>query len=159
MSCVGKCQEYALRHFNRVKCSPDSLFLLVQFVIQVFVHSYSPAVDYELYREASQHTYCAPDLARWANDSAFSRFKGRFLPTEHFTALAKALEIAEKTNQKLETLDVSHATDRIKALKRRIRKTPAIVMNGKKYEGIKEIEAVASKLCGNLTQSNYEQHA
>jgi hypothetical protein len=115
-------------------------------------------VDYELYRESSQHTYCAPDLARWANDAAISRLKGRFLPTEHFTALAKALEIAEKTNEKLEAHDVSHATDRIKALKRGIRKTPAVIINGKKYEGIKEIEVVASRLCGNPTQTSYQQH-
>jgi len=118
-------------------------------VIEVFVHSYSPDVDIGFYREATQHTICAPDLARWATDAAFSRFRGRILPGEHLTALAKALEIAKKTGDKLKAHDVSHAADSMRALRCRIRKTPAILVNGKKYEGIEEIESITSQICSN----------
>jgi len=118
-------------------------------VIEVYVHSYSPDVDIGFYREATQHTICAPDLARWATDAAFSRFKGRILPEEQLTALAKALEIAKKTGEKLKAHDVSHVADKVRALRCRIRKTPAILVNGKKYEGIEEIEGIASQLCSD----------
>lgn len=131
----------------------------MEFLIEVFVRSYSPDVDIEFYREATQHTICAPDLARWATDAAFSRFKGRILPGEHLTALAKALEIAKETNEKLEAHDVSRAADKIRALRCRIWKTPAILVKGKKYEGIREIEAVASQLCGNTPETRKAQHA
>jgi hypothetical protein len=129
----------------------------VELLIEVFVHSFSPDVDYELYREASQHTYCAPDLARWASGSAFSKFKGRILPGEHVTALAKALEIAKKTDDKLEAHDVSRAADRIRALRCGIRKTPAVLMNGRKYVGIQEIEVVASQVCGTPADTSKKQ--
>jgi hypothetical protein len=132
------------------------LYDLGALLIEVYVHSFSPDVDYEFFREASQHTYCAPDLARWASDAAFSRFKGRILPSEHLAALAKALEIAKKTNEKLQAHDVSHTTDRMRALRYGIRRTPAVLIGGRKYVGMKEIEAAASQLCGNPVESSQQ---
>jgi len=42
--------------------------------------------------------------------------------------------------------DVSRMTDKLRAIKRGIRKTPAAIINGEKYEGLEEIlQAISSK--------------
>ncbi len=114
-------------------------------MIEVFLRSYSPYMDVELYREMSQHPFCAPGSGE-ALISAASKLKGRILPQEDLTVLEQVSRIAEKTNQKITVYDVSRMTDKLKAIKRGIRKTPAAIINGEKYEGLEEIlQAISSK--------------
>ena len=122
-------------------------------MIEVFVHSYTQDIDIGFYREASTHVMCAPDLARWATNKAFSKFRGRIVPDDDVTALVQALQLAEKTNDKVKVYDVSRTVDKVKAVKHGILKTPAIIIAGKKCQGIKEIQKSLAQIYGNLTDT------
>jgi len=118
----------------------------VKWLLEVFVRSFSPYMDVALAREMSLHTACDPDMATRASELFSPKFKGRILPQEDFTALEKVSQIAHKTNEQLKVYDVSSMTDKIRAMKRGIRKTPAAVINGEKYEGLEEIlQAISNK--------------
>lgn len=108
-------------------------------MIEVFVCSHSMYVDVETLREMSTHSYCAPDAWPGLLKGLESKFKGRILPPEEFEVLERFKTLGEKCDDEVKVYDVSRATDRIKALSRGIRKTPALIIQGKKYEGIKEI--------------------
>mgnify|MGYP000737142091 CR=1 FL=1 len=108
-------------------------------MIEVFVHSFAPYEDVDFYREMSQHVICAPELARWATE-AQSKFKGRLLPEKDYTVLEQVLQVANETNEKVLVFDISRITDKLKAIKRGVNKTPTVVINGKKYERIEEIQ-------------------
>ena len=90
------------------------------------------------YREMSQHVICAPDLAEWAAEIP-AKFRGRILPQEDRTVLEQALRIASEKDEKVFVFDVSRMTDKLKAMKRGIKKAPSAIINGKKYEGVEEI--------------------
>ena len=86
----------------------------------------------------SQHVLCAPDLAEWAAKIP-SKFKGRILPEKDRTVLEHALRMVNKTDEKVLVFDVSRVTDRLKAIKRGVKRTPTIIVNGKKYDNVEEI--------------------
>jgi hypothetical protein len=115
-------------------------------MIEVFVHSFSPYVDVELYREMSQHPYCAPGAHEALMKQALSKFKGRILTQEDLTVLEQALQITNKTDEPIRVYDVSRVTDKLSAMKREIRKTPTAIIDGEKYEGLEQIsKAISSK--------------
>jgi len=103
-------------------------------------------MDVELYREMSQHSLCAPGSADALVSNAPSKFKGRILPQEDLTALEQVSQIARKTNEKIMVYDVSGVSDKLKAIKRGIWKTPTAIIDGEKYEGFEQImKAISSK--------------
>jgi hypothetical protein len=115
-------------------------------MIEVFVRSFSQYMDVELYREMSQHTYCAPETAQGLVGQTLSEFRGRVLPQEDHRVLEEVCKMAEKTNEKLKVYDVSRTTDKIAGMRHGIRKTPVVIINGEKYEGLKEIlQAISGK--------------
>ncbi len=89
-------------------------------------------MDVELYREMSQHSFCAPGLGEALVSGVASKLKGRILPQGDLTALEQVSQIAKKTNEKIKVYDVSRITDKLKAMKRGIRKTPAVMIGEKK---------------------------
>ena len=105
--------------------------------IEVFVCSHSRDVDIEHYREMSYHVQCG--LGRWAYGELASQFKGRIFADTDIEALNKVFEVAKKENREVKVHDTSRVVERMKALKRGILKTPAIVLNGIKYQGLDEI--------------------
>lgn len=108
-------------------------------MIEVFVCSHSMYMDVETLREMSTHSYCAPGEWTGLLKGLESKFKGRILPSEDVEVLEQFKTLGEKCGDEVRVYDVSRATERIKALSRGIRKTPALIIQGKKYEGIKEI--------------------
>ena len=115
-------------------------------MIEVFVHSFSPYVDVELYREMSQHPYCAPGAHEALMKQALSEFKGRILPQEDLTVLEQTLRTTNETNEQIKVYDVSRMIDKLNAIRRGVRKTPSVIINGEKYEGLEEIsKAISSK--------------
>jgi hypothetical protein len=109
-------------------------------MIEVFVCSHSMDVDVDTLREMSSHSYCYPGLGSALLKGLESKFKGRILSSEDNEVLERFKTLGEKCDDEVKVYDVSRATDRIKALSRGIRKTPTIINQGKKYEGIKEIQ-------------------
>ena len=105
--------------------------------IEIFVCSHSRDVDIEHYREMSYHVQCG--LGRWAYGELASQFKGRIFADTDIEALNKVFEVAKKENREVKVHDTSRVAERMKALKRGILKTPAIVVNGIKYQGLGEI--------------------
>jgi hypothetical protein len=115
-------------------------------MIEVFVRSSSQYVDIELYREMSAHPYCAPGTHDGLVKLALSKFKGRILSQEDLAVLDQALQATNKTNEQIKVYDVSRVTDKLSAAKRGIRKTPAVIIDGEKYEGLEQAsKAISSK--------------
>lgn len=102
-------------------------------------------MDVGYYREMSQHTYCAPDLAGWAAEIP-AKFKGRILPEKDRIVLEYALRLAAEISEEVLVFDVSRVSDRLKAIKRGVKRTPSIIINGKKYDGVEEILSVLQAL-------------
>jgi protein-disulfide isomerase len=105
-------------------------------------------MDVELYREMSQHPYCAPGAHGALMEQATSKFKGRILPQEDLAVLEQALHTANKTNEQIKVYDVSRVTDKLSAMKRGFRKTPTAIINGEKYEGLEQISKAISNKSG-----------
>jgi hypothetical protein len=114
------------------------------FLIEVFICSHDRYVDVSLYREMSHHIDCG--LAQWAYDQLSEKFEGRMLSQEDLTVLEKVLEMAKARNEKARVYDVSRIADRVRALKRGVLKTPTVIINGERYEGLKEVsQAILGK--------------
>lgn len=92
----------------------------------------------------SLHTFCSPELVEWATTDLMAKFKGRILPPEDSIILEQVLRVARERNEKVVVFDVSRITDKVKAMKRGIKKTPTIIIDGKKYENVEEIQKALS---------------
>ncbi|MEM3694905.1 MAG: hypothetical protein QXJ11_02980 [Candidatus Bathyarchaeia archaeon] len=107
-------------------------------MIEVFVRSSTPYLDVGYYREMSHHVCCAPELAGWAINVP-EKFKGRILPEKDRTVLENALRFASETGKQIVVFDISRVSDRLKAIKRGVKSTPAVIIDGKKYDDADEI--------------------
>jgi len=108
-------------------------------MIEVFVQSSSTYMDVQTLREMTYHTYCAPETASMLLKNVASQFKGRILPQDDYTVLARIEELAYELHDKVKVYDVSRTLNRMRALKHGILKTPAVVVQGKRYEGLDKI--------------------
>ncbi|MGA2767266.1 MAG: DsbA family protein [Candidatus Bathyarchaeia archaeon] len=116
--------------------------------MKVFVRSQSPSARYDIEtaREMSYHTYCDPDMANRASEILSPKFKGRIFSEEDWSVLEQISLLAKETGREFEIHDVSSIKGRIIAIKYGIRKTPAIVINGERFEGKERVlEAVTTK--------------
>lgn len=118
-------------------------------LIEVFVHSVSPYVDYELTMEMSQHVYCDPDMATKAGEmiSQFNKVKGRMFSDEDWAVLQRLAEAAGGADGEVRLYDISRTAGRLKALSRGITKTPVIILNGEKHEGAEKCLDALDKNC------------
>ena len=118
-------------------------------MIEVFVHSVSPYVDYELTREMSQHGFCDSDMATKAGEmiSQFNKVKGRLFSEEDWAVLQRLAEASGWTNGEVRLYDISRTAGRLKALSRGIIKTPVVIVNGEKHEGAEECLGALDKNC------------
>ncbi|MEM3873642.1 MAG: hypothetical protein QXU45_00685 [Candidatus Bathyarchaeia archaeon] len=121
---------------------PSMIELLVNVLIEVFVRSASQSVDVGFYREMSMHTYCGPQVVDWAYHDLSSKFKGRILPQEDYMVLEQVLLRFKGKDDELLIYDVSRVTDKLKALRKGVKRTPTVIINGKKYERLEEILGV-----------------
>jgi hypothetical protein len=85
------------------------------------------------------HTYCAPGVASALLNGLQSKFKGRVLPQDDYRVLERIGELAYELHDDVKVYDVSRGRDRMRALKHGILKTPAVVVQGKKHEGLDNI--------------------
>ena len=108
-------------------------------MIEVFVHSSSVSMDVKTIREMTQHTFCAPNVASQLLNNVASQFKGRVLPQDDYVVLQRIGELALELHDNVKVYDVSRAPDRMRALKRGILKTPVVIVQGKKHEGLDKI--------------------
>jgi hypothetical protein len=112
--------------------------------IEAFVCSAGRDLDIEHYREMSYHMDCG--LAKWAYGQLASQFKGRILSAKDVEALNRVFEVAERENCKIKVYDISRLADRVRALKRGIFRTPAVIIHGAKYQGQDEIAQVTGSM-------------
>lgn len=106
------------------------------------MRSSSVYMDVETLREMSFHSYCAPGTGSALLQDAASKFKGRLLSPEDHTVLQRIGELAYELHEDVKVFDISRALDRMRALKHGIQKTPAVVVQGKKHEGLDKILAL-----------------
>lgn len=116
-------------------------------LIEVFVHSSSVYMDVDFAREMSIHAYCNPGTATRASELFSSMFKGRVLSEDDSAVLQRLAELIKLTNEEPKVYDVSRIKDKLKALSSGIRRTPAVVINGEKYEGTEKCLDVLGKHC------------
>jgi len=119
----------------------------VNSLIEVFVHSKSVYMDVDFAREMSTHALCDPDTATRASELFSSRLKGRILSEGDSAVLQRLSEAIKLTNEEPKIYDVSHMRDKLKALSSGIRRTPAVVINGEKYEGVEKCLDALGKHC------------
>ncbi|MEM3730362.1 MAG: hypothetical protein QW667_02505 [Candidatus Bathyarchaeia archaeon] len=81
-----------------------------------------------------------------------SKFKGRILPTEDLTVLERALRLAADSGEKVLVFDVSRMADKLKALKRGVKRTPTLIIDGKKYGKMEEILEVLNTISNKPSQ-------
>ena len=101
------------------------------------MHSHGKYIDLEYYREMSYHWECG--LSQWAYRKLDEQFKGRLLSEKDVEAMQQILEMAKTQNRQVKVYDTSRLRGRLKALKLGVSKTPTVVMNGQRYEGLDEI--------------------
>lgn len=114
------------------------------FLIEVFVSSHDRYIDVDFVREMSYHMDCG--LAEWAYSDLAEQFKGRILSEENLRVLEQVLKMAKAKDRKVGVYDISRMTDKIRALKRAVFKTPTVIIDEQRYEGLEEIsQAISSK--------------
>jgi hypothetical protein len=96
-------------------------------------------MDVETCRDMVQHPFCSPGTTESLVSGALSKFKGRLLSEEDSTILERVLQILKETNESINIYDVSKMADKFRAMKRGIRNTPVVIINGEKYEGSEAI--------------------
>lgn len=101
--------------------------------------SVTPNIDIGTMREMSMHAYCAPGAWEGLLKNYGSKFKGRILPPDDHEVLGKLEMLANKFHDEVKIYDVSSAFDKMKAVKQGIRRTPTVIVQGKKYEGLEKI--------------------
>jgi hypothetical protein len=109
-------------------------------MIEVFVRSSSvhPDIDIGTMREMSMHTHCAPGAWEGLLKN-YGKFKGRLLSPDDQEILQKLEILANKFHDEIKVYDVSRSLDKVKAMRQGIRKTPTVIVQGKKYESLEKI--------------------
>jgi hypothetical protein len=125
------------------KCLALQGAMLSSSLIEVFVHSHDKNIDVGHYREMSYHWECG--VAQWAYAELADQFKGRILSQQDVTALQQVFEMAKKESREVKVYDTSRITDRIRALKNSVLKTPTVLIDGKRYQGLDEISRLILK--------------
>ena len=131
------------RKTSRINIEDDTI--VVGAVMKLFIRSSSVSFDLETAKEMSLHTFCDPETATRASEIYGSRLKGRVLSEEHSVALQKVIEYARAQGEKLEVFDVSSATDRIRALRQGVFRTPTLIAHGKPFKGLIEISRLVER--------------
>jgi hypothetical protein len=74
-------------------------------------------------------------------------FKGRILSEDDSAVLQRLAELIKLTNEEPKIYDVSRMRYKLKALSSGIRRTPAVVIDGEKYEGVERCIDVLGRHC------------
>ena len=122
------------------------------------MRSFSPYMDVETARDMAPHSYCAPNTTERLVSGVLSKFKGRLLSDEDSTILERTMQILQDNTDVVRVYDVSKTVEKLRALKNGIRKTPAAIIDGKKYEGVEAItEAFKKSLVSPNSAGNEAQ--
>ncbi len=97
-------------------------------MIEVFIHSLPMQLSEEAHRFAELYS-C-------------ERAERRMLCEEDARILREALQTSERIAERLKVYDFSRVSDKIQATKLGVKKTPAVLVNGKKYVGFKKSRRV-----------------
>lgn len=103
-------------------------------------------MDVETCKDMSQHPFCAPGSTEGLISGALSKFKGRVFPEDDSTILEHVIQAFGKTNEFIRIYDLSRITDSLRAIRRGIRSTPTVIVNGEKYQTVEEILRALSHL-------------
>ena len=122
---------------SRINIEGNAIVLGV--AMKLFIRSSSVSFDLETTKEMSLHAFCDPETATRASEIYGSKLKGRVFPDEHRIALQKVMEYTQVQGEKLEVFDVSSMTDRIRALRQGVLRTPTLIAHGKPFKGLVEI--------------------
>ncbi len=84
----------------------------------------------------SLHTFCDSETATRASEIYGSKLKGHVFPEEDRIALQKVMEYAQAHGASLQVFDVSSLTDRIRALRHGVFRTPTLIAHDKPFKGL-----------------------
>ncbi len=118
-------------------------------MIEIYVRSFSLADNIDALIYGARHTICAPELLQ----GEMAEFKGRALEPESAALLNDlAIHIKQK-NDEIRIVDSGRLRGRLAALRNGVRKTPAVIHNGKVHVGLANCRTVVQNLATEDTQN------
>lgn len=90
----------------------------------------------------ARHTICAPELLQ----QEMAEFKGRALEPECAALLSDIAVLRKQMNNEIRIVDIGRLRGRLTAFRNGVRRTPAVVYNGKVHVGLANSKAVVRKL-------------
>lgn len=114
--------------------------------VEIYLKSFPIARDIEEYRHASAHTYCAPGMTQGVH--GLRGFKGRMLTPECAEFLTDITIAQHYSGVEVHVHDVGRLSGMLRALARRIWKTPAVVLDGESHIGLENARIALSGVSG-----------
>ena len=111
-------------------------------MIEVYVRSFSLAHNFEALIYGARHTVCAPELLQ----QEAANFKGRALEPESAALLSDLATLRKGMMNEVRIVDIGRLRGRLMALRNGIRKTPAVIYNGKTHIGLANSRMVVQNL-------------
>ena len=110
--------------------------------IEIYVRSFSLADNIDALIYGARHTVCAPELLQQET----ANFKGRALEPESAALLSDLSALRKEMKNEIRIIDIGRLRGRLTALRNGIRKTPAVIYNGKVHVGLVNSRTVVQNL-------------
>ena len=111
-------------------------------IIKIYVRSFSMADNLDALIYGARHTICAPELLQ----QEMAEFKGRALEPECAALLNDIAVLRKQVNNEIRIVDIGRLRGRLTAFRNGVRRTPAVVYNGKVHVGLANSKAVIRNL-------------
>jgi hypothetical protein len=112
--------------------------------VEVYLTTRTVQPDYEKLFHGAAHTSCAPDLL----EDALSGFRGRIFSEESHLVLPALERAIARCGQTIRIHDTGTLRGRLKALVAGISETPAVLVEGQRFQGYEEARQALRGLGG-----------
>jgi hypothetical protein len=112
--------------------------------VKLFVRSFGVGQNIEDYVHAGAHTYCAPEMTSGLR--GMSGFRGRLLEKECADLIPHISAMSDRTGREVEVIDLSRLPGKFKALRNRVWKTPALLIDDQRHIGFEAARDAARSL-------------
>jgi hypothetical protein len=100
--------------------------------IEIYVRSFSINDNFEALIYGARHTICAPELL----EQETGKFQGRALEPESAALLSDLADLRKVMKNEIRIVDIGRIRGRLMALRNGVRRTPAVIHNGKVHIGL-----------------------
>lgn len=118
--------------------------------IEIYIKSFSIADNIDALIYGARHTICAPELLQ----QEMAEFKGRALEPECAALLSDLADLRKQVNNEIRIVDIGRLRGRLTALRNGVRRTPAVVYDGKVHVGLANSRAVVRNMYAEIDASS-----